>query len=478
MRFPDRKNILVAFSVVFLVKFLTVAYLGQLTFCQDPAIKGSALASIAGDSFSYIGAMENYVTKGVYFFVNSKGEQVFAGRLPHYSIPYYLFRQILSPEGALNLFVILQLAVETVAIILLGLLAYEITERKWAYYGSLLLSSVSLYITIYSFGTITDGMAANFMVIAAYYYYHYVTRGRSKRDLLLFSVFLAIATCLRPYLCLVYVFAGIAEVWRNRWVIAPTVKSGLILALPLVLLLAPWVVRNYNLLHRVILFQQDPYAGYHYDEDELAIRKVLTVLGEDGNSFWDKSTAASYFHPRHAKNSKYSYPSYISTDEATFQNIENLRILNLSGSRAASAVVGMADSFLNFYKAQFPLRFYVWNPVIRVKKFLLNSGSYYLPVNKSFSCYRSWQVFLKLSQSLLYYVYLFLGFLGLVFMVRQKRANFIFLLPTLFLIVFFPLLLGAIEWRFFVPFYLFHQLGLLFIIAALVHKFRPSAKTA
>src|SRR6478609_3399596 len=125
-----KRNILfISLLAVFVFKVAEVEYLTRLEYSKYPQSAGGHWANTGGDSFSYIGAMENYVTKGSYYFLNENSDTVKAGRLPHYAIPYFLLRQAFSPSAALDLFVLFQIAIESVAAVCLALLAWSVTRQ-------------------------------------------------------------------------------------------------------------------------------------------------------------------------------------------------------------------------------------------------------------------------------------------------------------------------------------------------------------
>ncbi|ANE52447.1 hypothetical protein [Flavisolibacter tropicus] len=458
-----------SFFIVLSVKLITVNYLAGLTFCENPEIKGGIWANTSGDYFSYIGAMENYISQGLYYFNNNNGDKVFAGRMPHYSIPYYLLRQIFSISTSLDLFVLYQVIIESFAIICLALLIFDITKRNWTFYISLLLSLISLYNTTWSFAMITDGLSANYLFISVFFFWRFFTL-KSRLSFYLFSIFLALATCLRPYLILFYPVSGLFLFYHFRHSLRKLFPIAFALALPITLLLSPWVIRNYFLFNRVILFQQDVYAGYGYGEDELAIRRLLSILGEDATTFWDKNTAASFFHKQNYKSSDYKYPSYLQRDTTLYRAIEDIRLSYINGFDSKNLTVQKANEIIGTYRSKHPFRFYLLNNIQLVKSFIINSGSYYLPISKSFTCYQPVQWVIKLSQSLLYYIYLIPGFLGLIFGTKYNRNVRLLLFPTIFLIALFPVFFKAIEWRFFLPFYYFHQVGLILLFCLWLSK--------
>jgi hypothetical protein len=99
--------------------------------------------------------------------------------------------------------------------------------------------------------------------------------------------------------------------------------------LPLLLLMAPWVIRNWNRLGRIIPFQQDMYAGYGVKQSEIFNIRILALLGEDGSVSWEKKSAASFFSIVTYKTSVWQLPDEIKKDTSLLKTLLNYRRLTL-----------------------------------------------------------------------------------------------------------------------------------------------------
>lgn len=461
-----RGFLFIGFITIFIIKLAEVEYLSSIEYAQHPGISSGRWANKTGDSFSYIGAMENYITTGSYFFINDKGDTVKAGRAPHYAIPYFIFRQFASPALSSDLVVVMQIAVETIAIICLALLAFYTTGKMWVYYLSLGLSAISLYATNWAYNTYTDSLGVSLLMIAAYFYFKYLS-GINGSSFLKFSILLALVVCLRPFWALLYLIVGYVELIKKDFNYQNLATKFLHLSIPIFILLTPWVTRNLVVMDKFILFQQDVYAGYGFDENELAIRNVLISIGENGGTWWDKKSAASYFSNKAVATSVYAYPTYISHDVITLSKLEMLRALTLADVKNGS-IQRESKKFIQYYKQQFPVRYYLVNRLTLISNFLFHNGSFRLPADVSIPS----QYLLKLMQSLLYYCTLIFGTIGLIKLINKDSRYFIFLLPSIYLVLLFPVFFGLTEWRYFLPFYPFQQLGLVFLL----YSFIPSQK--
>src|SRR5207237_3758151 len=72
-------------------------------------------------------------------------------------------------------------------------------------------------------------------------------------------------------------------------------------------------------------------------------------------------------------------------------------------------VVNKFNRLTSDFKKEKPFFYYIAAPFLCAKKMILHSGSYYMPVYKNSPCYSIFQMFLKISQSALYYLLLIFG---------------------------------------------------------------------
>lgn len=471
----NSKYLLILFFIFFGIKLIIGFDYARKLFCQQPEIKAGTFTAFTGDSFSYTGAMENYITSGEYFF-EAGNKKIYAGRVPHYSVPYYILRQIFNKTVSLDLFIILQLMLEATAFFLVSLLIFEITGSKLSFYLSLLFSVVSFFYLHYTLIPITDSPAASFLLISFWFLFRYVNAATPKFIYwVLFSLILAIATILRPYFGLAFIFVGLVLLIKYKTSLVSLIKHCIVYGMALLVLLAPWIVRNYSQFGKIMLFQQDKYAGYDIGKELLLTRKMLAAIGEDASTMWDKQTAAGFFSRDYHKISVWKVPAEISADTILNRNFFAINDLCLDSidDRSQRAAFNLHyQAFIDQYKAKHKFRYYFLNYFSRIKKFLIHSGSYYYSYTKEETCDKRINFYVKVMQSLCYFLCLIPGFAGLLLLARNKKYGLFFLLPTLTLILFFPIILGIVEWRYFLPFYFFHQIGLFYLFQKLLEFFK------
>ena len=229
----SRRVLIIAFFFLFVVKLGVSFNYAKRLFCRHPELGSGVLCSFTGDSFSYTGAMENYITSGEYYFLFN-GKKVYAGRVPHYSIPYYLLRQVFDKETSLDLFVALQVLFETIAFFLVSLLIFEITRSKLTFFLSLLFSAASFFYTHYSIIPITDAPAASLLLISFWFLFRYLNSEIPRfKNWVFFSILLAIATILRPYFGAIFILVAAILLFKYRLPVTNVFKKGAVYAIAL-----------------------------------------------------------------------------------------------------------------------------------------------------------------------------------------------------------------------------------------------------
>lgn len=461
----SRKLLILSLLAVFLFK-LGYAYIySNAITCKYPQLERGSFTVFSGDSFSYIDPIENYINKGEYYFINFQEEKTYAGRVPHYAIPYYLLRLIFDQPVALDIFILFQILFESFAAVLLANLVFKLTRSKHFFWFSLAFSAISYYYLHFSLIPISDSLACSAVFIASYYFYKFYESGYTRNKLwYLSSFFLVYAMILRPFVIFLALAIGLIMLIRFRRDLVFLLKKAMVPVGFAALMLLPWIIRNYARFERFIPLQQDQYAGYGINPQAVKLRSVLNKMGQDGNSIWDNKTAASYFIGD-TINSKWSYPGYLKNDSQLISVLEFMRQAYFSNPEQKMMHKDFFQAYkkaLRLYRTNYPLRYHIINPAKRLKRFAIHSGAYYFSYSGSKECDLAFMRYIKLLQTIFYYSVLVFGTLGLGLLVMKNSIHWIFFATTLSLIIFFPVIMGWTEIRYFLPFFNFNQLGLLY----------------
>lgn len=476
MRTLLKRPFLIRWALVFATQLALTFFLAKL--CQkawpEHALGNFSVAS--GDHRSYIVPMENLIAEGRYFFINPAGDMVLAGRMPHYAVPYYLFRQFLGIGASSDLMVLLHVGVFAVAIVLLGRVLRAETGRAFWEYAFLVVAGLSPFLPPYLYTLQPASLGASLLAITLYFAW----RIRSTPSWPgAFGLALASggAVVLVPYLTPLFMLILLACMpWRTqaKWALKTTALAiGVGIAL-----LAPWWIRNASLFDRFFPFQQDVHAGYGYAPAELEMRKVLTALGEDAAAYWEPGSLACMMTLDPPIPCNTQWPTWLSPELRT--RLERIREVYLyyqvaHDSTDAGRAITEMRAFAETYAAQEPWRYYVGSRFTLLRSFLVHSGSRLLPVHDSFSGHRSYHLIFKLTASGAYWLSLGGIVMALVFaIVRRSMSMLLWFAPALYLVLLFPFTLGLIEPRYFTGAYL---PGLL-LAALLASRFRFSGRTA
>ena len=455
IHFPDPKKYkLYLIIFILFIKGCQAYYFIYLTQCNNPEIKLSDLAFASGDTFSYTGAMENFIEKGSYFFFNGK-ENVYAGRLPHYSLPYLFFRTFLDQESTYNLLVVFQLIIECIATYYLVILFFYLTSNKLFSYLLLCICLVTSNFTQFAAYISPESLSCSLLILSIYSYHQYLNHS-SKIKLLIVGTFIGLLTTLKAYFIILFLPIGIHFILDIKKLTKQTlqcaIEKSILVAMPIFLMLLPWTLRNYIRYEKIIPLQINATAGYNYNSADLAFRKFVTAWGGDF-IHWEKTSAGCYFIPNPTIHCEYRIPAYAYSSQYDSSDIEKVRTKYILlqknySTKLEKEVAADFNSLTKSYINEKPFQFYIYAPLRLAKKFLIHSGSYYLPIHSGNPCYHSWQLALKIIQSLFYWVSLIVGIPGTI-LIAQRSKNYILPFIALGIIILFPFVLHFAEARYY-----------------------------
>jgi hypothetical protein len=325
---------------------------------------------------------------------------------------------------------------------------------------------ISLNSTAYSNYLLTESFSSSFLIIFCYYYYTYLS-SKSKKHLIIAGLFLGCATLLKPYFSLLYLPIGIVFLFTKSLSKIQAIKNSILIALPLIILSTPYTLRNLISYHR-FLPSSELYAGTFYSKADFAYWNFITSWG-GSIIFWDKHSAACYFQPNPTIQCEFEFPPYAISGGYNMTDIENVRDMyfryqNHSSLALEDSVYNEFNRLTNLFKQYHSFRYHFISPLNIFRQYVFHSGSYFLPIRKDFQCYKSYQMLIKISQSLLYYFSLFAGFTGLIIIFIKNKKTYMNLFIPVVLLLMFPFVFKQTEARYFINAYSFLILGSVFII--------------
>ena len=480
------KPAIILFCITFALKIGLAFYFAQAAVCLAASDGGVKYINPFGkisfshrDTFSYLGAVDNLLEQNEYYFWNDE-RRVYAGRMPYYGVPYFLSRLVFDKFLAGDSLVVIQIFLSSLATILLALLCLEILKSNlcfWLCYSSYFLSFNFLALDLM---LVPESFSLSFLIFFLYAYHRHRI-GKQFRAIFAASVFLAFLTLLKPYFVLLYPVFFLDFAVGNRFFTASNWKPNLgslavksvVLALPLILPLLPWAVRNFVVLDKIIFSQENSYAGYNYTNAELAFRRFTYAWGGDF-IFWNPQSRnpTYYFLKDYSEiHDQIKLPQHAFTQGYSLEEIERVRrdFLQLQDNYSPElneAVAARFDRLTGIYKNEKPFMYYVGSGLISVKKLLLHTNSQFLLffVSPKSACYSGWQAVFRIVNAVIYLTTILFGFAGIAVLIIKRRIGVIFVVIPLFLIVFFGFYDRHAEGRYFIQGFPVLLLGTIFIL--------------
>tara|TARA_B110000971_G_scaffold21661_1_gene19637 strand:+ start:10513 stop:11934 length:1422 start_codon:yes stop_codon:yes gene_type:complete len=441
-----KKKLLLLFLIAFCLKFSQVYWLKKLSESQVPQRSRSILAFSSGDTQSYLNPFKNLLKNGTYYEKKPAGNIAFAGRLPMYGIVYYVLKPFLLEGSIYDLYVILAVILEALAILLLSITVYKYYwKTKLGFYTTYIIMILSTYSTSYSYHLSPESIGLSVLIFMLYHYHNLIYNYHIKYAIYL-SVFLPILVGLKPYMGAIGLFVSIGVVIRYKYDFKKIIFSNMIIWAILSVLIGGWTYRNYKLTNKMIPLVEKN-SGYFIKESHIYLRKFIAVMGES-NEPWDKKAMGSYF---------FSYTGSLYNVEdipkTTYYNNDSIEVIKNYLSQLTPDNFSMTEDdliiekikrYTNSYKKENKLFTSFIAPFFMIKKFLFHSGSFYLPIDLNSKQITSFQVIFKYFQSVFYYFILIFGFAGLFI----KRHYFLMTVPV-FLIILFIWIFYIVELRYF-----------------------------
>lgn len=474
----NKKTIILLIVVTFALKMGLAFYFTYLADCQSTEKKFSYFAS-AVDSFSTIEPIDNLIKEGEYYFWNGT-RKVYAGRMPYYGVPYFVFRQFFSQSVSGDLFVIYQILADSLAAVFFGLLCFNILQKKSAFWVGWLAYFLNFNLFALNFLFAPEILSMTYFVFFLYFFHQYWTQSKSK-DAIISSIFLALVTTLKPYFVVIYLPFLLGLLYKEKDVILPKfkyfVRQSLIAGLPLLLLLLPWTIRNAITLGAFIPTQESLTAGYNYTDADLALRKFVGAWGGDF-IYWEPKAAGCYFQLNPPAPCTFTMPDYAIVDGYTAEDVEKVRQDYFQLQRQFTpelnqSITSELNRLTDIYKSQNPFMYHIGSRLMTTKSMLWTTNNYLLPIHPSYKCYRSYQLLFKLLQFAIYVLGMSLGVLGIVKLSFERKISLVFISIPIFLLCFFAILRFT-EPRYFTHGYLIFLLGLTGLAVWIIEKIRPS----
>lgn len=429
-----KKQLLFLISVTFVAKFFLGLYFSHLATCQEPIIKFGYLALAGGDTFSYLGAMDNLLEHREYYFWNG-ARNVYAGRMPYYGLPYFILRLFFNKAAAADIFVGFQIGLDALATVLFARLCFKFLPSKAVFWIGYAIYFCSFSLFLWNITLLTEGLSHS-LFVGFLYFYHRFWIDRKWFNAVLASMLLALMTVLKPYLILLYPVFLLGIILRGEkpfeWAsISIYFRQTIILSLPLLILLAPWIIRNAIVLKDFIPAQENIYAGYAYSAADFSFSNFVGSWG-GGVIYWDTNDSGCYFVLNPPLGCDYKTPPSALTNGYDINDIEQVRrnYLKLQANYSLELekdVVAEFERLTIIYRHEKPFMYYVGSKFVILKKLFWHTNNHQLMIHPSFKCYNPLQMSFKIVQFVIYIFAFTFGIFGILKLVYERKISFLFL---------------------------------------------------
>lgn len=368
-----RRTIVRWFLVVLSIK---LSWLVLFTLLRNPnwnpSLEIGTIGLYTGDSKTYYKPLEHLIETGTYY-----GACRMPGLLPVYLPLRVLFSKVIAQQ----IIVVLQLLLESISCIALGILGARIFKSPKVFRLTALLSCLTLFVTVRNIYLLSDSFCISALILTFYFLSSYFISGKSYQ-LWLSAIFIAWALFLRQ-ICIVTlpVFALMLFIHHEKN-LRQTLRSAFILFLPLVLALSAWTIRNRITFDKtIILIPSLEECMNNYTPESAAIRHLIITMGEDLQPWVRNGAAYWFFNPKASDKLPSPFEDRQFTSQMQLPELEALRAdyRSLDSNHTLSpqqldslgkSIISRANTYAASFKEEHSLQYAVWNKFLFAKMFL------------------------------------------------------------------------------------------------------------
>ena len=359
------------FLLILLVKLVWLLLFTWLRNPEwNPKLAVGTIGLYGGDTQTYYYPVEQLIETGQYYGMC---------RMPGVLPVYWPLRQFMNLELAQQVIVILQVLFDSLATLLLAILAARLFQRKSAFTAAIFLSCATTFVSLRSMYLLSDSLCISALITSVFFLYQFLSENR-KSQLVYAGIFLAWSIFLRQISLLAIPVTGLILLhhFRSSWTKAIT--AGLILAIPLAVSLSAWTVRNKITYNRwVVLVPPLNECMKHYTDDFAAIRSLIIAMGEDYQP-WSAGSAADWFFRQpiaHTTNTPFEESQYTSAMQLSdlhklrddYRTLTDSVITPSKYDSLSASVTNRAQLFKASYENEHAFDFHIMNRIRFLKQF-------------------------------------------------------------------------------------------------------------
>ncbi|GAB4378390.1 MAG: hypothetical protein Kow0075_08250 [Salibacteraceae bacterium] len=413
------------YHLIYLVIHLSVfAYLySQFQQYRASSLLGNYLFHKEGETGSYFEPIENLVVNGEYAWVTSIdrfGTEAYkpSTRRPPGFVPiYYPLRLIFSQKTTRDLLVIIQLTVYLIGIFALAEAGKILFRDSRIYHLIHLFSLICWYEKPFVFLGIADSLCTSLIMLGTYSLARYLVHD-SRAHLIGFGIFSVWGIMLRPAAVALPLAFGLYLLFFERKKVLAYLKLAVpIIAIPVVV----WGAYVYTITGYTALPEDDVRKSMPgvYPPARVAIYQVLKANGEP-TQYWILGSASSYLIGGNDNDAFIEPLCFNEYDKDFFRTIKETFALSITHREDTALVLEcdskltvMCNNYVEDYKSEFPLRYFVLNKFKALYKFLHIKTYTFLPLAE-FSKLNVFQKLIRLQQVAIVYVLYLLSLITLV----------------------------------------------------------------
>jgi len=404
-----------------------------------------------------LGPVDNYFISGT-FEKDLHSSVSYAGRLPGYIFPYFFLKMLFSRHIALTLLVVFQIIFSAVAAYMLGLLAYQIFQKKIIFF------LFFIFFIAFGFFSVWDLFVAPESISICAYVLHLFLLNRymenRKNTALIFSgLFLAWAFFLRGFLGIYFVTAIIVIAgfhFKHRHGIKRILVNSFIFLIPLIVMELAWVTRNYSAFGKLILLQTtyvpgQPAEMYNLENRsdrylEVSLRRLVSSWGGECGWYFPGSEMGWLRISDDSVADRFQFKSYVFYPGFSRDSLDKMRVAyqgysstnGVQKDSLYSRLIFLAEHYREKYIRNNQFRYYMITPVMRVKNLVIKNvvadwpGVSFSNSHWAIKCYKAMVV-------ILYFLILIAGGAGMflcLWMIRKIHFILIAAAFNVFLLLF------------------------------------------
>lgn len=390
-----------------------------LQVCLNYNTNQPLLGYFTNDSHEYYDSMNSFYETGIYT------PDV---RMPGLGILFLFFRMFFERNTVLDIILVLQWLVSSVAIYALSITVVKFFRKEAVFYFVFFLIILTHYIFLWDVVLLTESLCISFFIFSIYYLKRFLDESERK-FLFLAGFFLTWCVFLRPVFLLFYglltIFLFIYFI-RKKTGVKQLIIYGILFLGLFMLLDSIWTVRNLKVKNKFTFLNDiDGYAKISTTDPLPAVYLFLEAWGGDleNERHWFEMDKDLDYRYRDTTLPNYIFTSQFNKDSLVFvrNQIKTYKLYR------RDSIVGLINNSLQRYthsiKTEKPLLYYIGAGFVNLKKMMMMGYCNYDQLNKDFGKLSFVSKVYRLERAILFYLIFLIGFIYSIVYVFSKNKE-------------------------------------------------------